>query len=344
MNEDILLHEALEAFKRETGFLLEIQSSEGTLPGRPWGDALVKLGSMGLHFHAEVKRRAAQINSGALLSQLRHLPKSEKGLLVTDYINPRLADRLRAEGIQFIDTAGNAFIDSPPVYVYIKGNRKSEIAMPEKQITGRAFKPTGLRVVFALLNDPSLINEPYREIAIRAQVALGNIGWILRELVNLGYVEEGLRAGEKQLTQQDKLVQKWIEAYPIILRPKLILGKFTTANPDWHTRINPIEYGGCWGGELAAWLSDKYLTPGKYMIYLDKHKLNAFLQTARLKRAEPGNRDEREILVLEKFWDTAIDNKKPDLAPPLLIYADLVATGDSRNLEAAERIRARHFA
>jgi hypothetical protein len=50
-----------------------------------------------------------------------------------------------------------------------------------------------------------------------------------------------------------------------------------------------------------------------------------------------------EIEILETFWPTAearqqngIDN---DIAPPLLVYADLMATADPRNIETAQLIR-----
>jgi len=42
--------------------------------------------------------------------------------------------------------------------------------------------------------------------------------------------------------------------------------------------------------------------------------------------------------VLEAFWQFEFDWPHPELVPPLLIYADLLATGDARNLETARII------
>ena len=43
------------------------------------------------------------------------------------------------------------------------------------------------------------------------------------------------------------------------------------------------------------------------------------------------------VEILGKFW--GFESAPPELAPPLLIYADLLATGDARCLEAARRWR-----
>lgn len=41
-----------------------------------------------------------------------------------------------------------------------------------------------------------------------------------------------------------------------------------------------------------------------------------------------------------KFWNFPT---KPDIAPPLLVYADLVATAEPRNLEVAKMIYDEHI-
>jgi hypothetical protein len=53
---------------------------------------------------------------------------------------------------------------------------------------------------------------------------------------------------------------------------------------------------------------------------------------------------EGNVEVLQKFWN--FDQEVvpgPRLVPPLLVYADLLATGDARNLETAALIRERHL-
>jgi hypothetical protein len=45
--------------------------------------------------------------------------------------------------------------------------------------------------------------------------------------------------------------------------------------------------------------------------------------------------------ILEMFWHPELIENPGNTVPPLLIYADLMATTDPRNLEAAEEIHAK---
>ena len=57
-------------------------------------------------------------------------------------------------------------------------------------------------------------------------------------------------------------------------------------------------------------------------------------------RADPNG----NVEVLDTFWNFHPPRgTPPDLVPPLLVYADLMATLDPRNLEVAKRIRAEHL-
>jgi len=49
-----------------------------------------------------------------------------KGTSVAGYITPQLAEQLKEMKIPFIDTAGNAYIDEPPLFVFIKGDKPDE--------------------------------------------------------------------------------------------------------------------------------------------------------------------------------------------------------------------------
>ncbi len=60
-------------------------------------------------------------------------------------------------------------------------------------------------------------------------------------------------------------------------------------------------------------------------------------------RFRHGETDERgAVEILEAFWKP-LEDEEPQTAPPLLVYADLMATGDPRNLEAARLVRERYL-
>lgn len=85
-----------------------------------------------------------------------------------------------------------------------------------------------------------------------------------------------------------------------------------------------------WGGDCGANLVDGYLIPGEFEIYSDVAS-SLLLRTGAVMPAPNG-----EIHIYKKFW---IGESKLNLAPKLVIYADLMGAGDSRCHEAALRIK-----
>jgi len=250
---------------------------------------------------------------------------------------------LRKQHVQFIDTAGNAYLNMPPVFILVTGNRRPKQAFGPKEETNRAFDRTGLKVIFAFLCRPNLVAAPYREIADLAGVALGTVGWVIHGLKDAGFIfEYGDRKG-RELIDYNRLLDRWVAAYPEKLRPKAHLGDFHADNPYWWKNFDLEEFHGYWGGEVAAAYYTQHLKPAVATVYLPKAAKSKFLARARL-RAAPETMWEGagRVKLYETFWrDTAapfLDIAKPGLVPPILAYADLIATADPRNLEAAGMI------
>ena len=91
-------------------------------------------------------------------------------------LTPPLADTLRERGVEFIDAAGNAYLNQPPMLIVVKGQRPKETFTPTEPRRGKSFQPTGLKVLFALLCQPELANKAYREIAVAARGCARNGG------------------------------------------------------------------------------------------------------------------------------------------------------------------------
>ena len=121
----------------------------------------------------ELKNRVTNAVIGNLAYQFSQV--DEQGLLIADYINPTMAERLKAMDIWFLDAVGNTYINAKPVFIYIKGNKAPE--KPTAKTLQRAFRPSGLKLTYALLCNPELVSQPYRNIAQAAEVALGTVGW-----------------------------------------------------------------------------------------------------------------------------------------------------------------------
>ena len=278
-------------------------------------------------FCVEIKTNVTKALIGQLLILKDKLPYPL--LVATNHVTDYIADQLKQNEIEFIDTAGNAFIRQPPIYIFVKGNSPPDVF---KQIQHKyAFRPTGLRVVFAFLCNPDLIKNTYREIAATAGVAIGNIGWIIRELKDLGCMIDMGKRGFK-LTQKEKLLNRWVTEYPEKLRPKLLLGRFR-GNTDWWKQKNLNYEYAQWGGEVAAAKLTKFLKPQDITIYTKQTYLNNLLIENKLKKDING-----EVEILNCFWKP--ENK--DIVHPILIYADLMATGNQRNIETAKIIFERY--
>ncbi len=285
-------------------------------------------------FVAEVKNRVTPATLGALVRQLRIFQQEQKGLLVTRYVTPQMADHMKEMGIQFIDTAGNAYINEPPLFIFIKGNRPVD-RHPKERPT-RAFQPTGLQVVFAILCNPGLENEPFRQIAKVANAALGTVGWVMRDLKKMGYLLDRGKRG-RHLLRKKELLERWVTIYPDHLRPKNLVGRYRAADIEWWKAEELTNFTAYWGGEIAAAKLTKYLKPQVITIYV-KEKPGRLLLKHRIMKEPNGN-----IEVLKAFWNFEYDWPFPNLVHPILIYADLLATGDIRNIETAEIIYEREL-
>ncbi len=333
MKENELLELALEALKKNLPTQAQIKTVKPLRDPRLRADYLLRIVMQGkeIRYYAEIKANVTKADK--LLAMMRKGEFDHPLLLVTKYINTRLADELKQNGIEFIDTAGNTFIDQPPLYIFVKGNKPDIVKTPPPK---RTFKPAGLKVIYAFLCNPGLENKTYREIAAETGVALGTVDWIMKELKELRFLLNMGKRGQR-LIQKENLLQRWVTAYPEQLRPKLTLGRFRGEYGWWQQKtLDPVKAQ--WGGEVAAAKLTQYLQPQIITIYATPQELDQLLIKNRLKRDQTG-----DVEILKRFWKPAEIWKYEDLVHPILIYADLLATGNERNIETAKMIYDQHI-
>ena len=266
-----------------------------------------------------------------------HLPniteqatKHKPMLVIAQTIFPKLKEELRKQKIAYLDDAGNAYINYQDLVIWIDGQKKEEKG---NTVTNRAFTKAGLKVVFHLLADERLINLPYRELAKMAEVGLGNINYIMTGLKDMGYV---LQFDNKRKTLQKKkeLLDRWMGGFAETLKPAIHIGNFRFVNAiefaNWR-KIRLEAHDTVWGGEPGGDLLTNDLNPAILTIYTTGNKADIMKQLKVLPEPK-GN-----IKVYQKFWNYPLELKNP-LAPPLLIYIDLMLTGDPRCQEIAKRI------
>lgn len=345
--EQTILDRALEALERTTGIHGQMIGRELRNGQGYRADTVVEIEANGQRhpYIAEIKR----VDRFAILRDIKNqyapYGQAPQPLLVTPRITTEAAEKCRELDLQFIDATGNAYLHGPGLYVLVKGQRpadKEDFPLTEQE-GKRAGTATHLRVIFAVLCKPELLNAPYREIVKVAGVALGTIGWVFNDLADRGFTTGGKRKGDRVMLERKKLIDEWITTYPIKLRPKLNPRRFKAPKPDWWKAVDITQYGAQWGTEVAAEKLTGYLRPNTATIYLHKEKgqrnLTRLVAENRLRPDAEG-----DIEILDAFWNFDDEQPMTQTVPPLLAYADLNATLDPRNLEAAKLIHDQYLA
>jgi hypothetical protein len=337
-----ILGNAVTAFQKATGLQVEIVRHPGTRAvvdkkggAIACGRIRVKKGETEWEFNVEVKPWLNIAEAG--LFEQEHARRKEWAL-ITRHTNADLAERLHKRGIQFFDTDGNAFLEGRGLLLLLKG-RKPAVYLP-RRIVGRPFRPAGMQVIFALICTPGLELRNYRDIAALAGVALGTVNETLRGLKLLGYLLEGKDIG-RRIVRREELFDQWVGIYPQQLKPRVFKGRYTAKDMDWWRTANVEELGALWGGETAVARETGKLRPEIATIYT-KGEPAQVITRYRLREDIRG-----DVELFTQFWGFQWDQGPRGVVPAPLTYADLLANGEGRNLEAAKDLRenklARYF-
>lgn len=293
-------------------------------------DALVQI--MNVDFHCEIKSNITATNINTIVNSMQKYMEAENRpvILVVKYINPNMFDKLVGLGLNILDCAGNCHIrymsGHIPVFQLTNKGEKNVFA---NEKTYPVFQDAGIKMIFYLLQDKNNVNKSYREIQEKTGVALGTVKNVIDELVIRNFI---LVTNKGRILKNRKvLLDLWVENYNQVLKPKLLMGKMTFRTNEQRTKWLAMELpeGMYWGGESAAQMIDHYLEPGAFDIYTDVP--TAYLmKTGFVKQDANG-----EIKVYQKFWKWETENH---LVPLILVYADLMGSGNSRCLEAANRL------
>jgi hypothetical protein len=286
------------------------------------GDGALKLVINGkeYYYNIEVKKDLRQYQV-VLINEIRK--QVDNVIIIAEQIYPRIKEQLKELKIPYLEINGNFFLQTDDCFCLIDTKKKVPL---RKEKTNRAFTKTGLKVIFHLLNDPELINRKQREIADVAGVALGNVPLVLNGLKETGYLLN-LRKDVYVLEKKEELINRWVNGYATELRPKLIVGKYAIRE-KWQ-EINLDRNKTVWGGEPAADILTKHLRPEKFLVYTKERNVDL------IKNYKFIPKEDGELEILEMFWE---NTSNEIIAPPLLIYAELMITGGKRNIETAQLV------
>jgi hypothetical protein len=333
--ENTLLQESVEALRR-IGFLKDVQVVPP--PQQGIGGKLRLKGAWGIAtFQVEVQPKLLESALPAL-AQHRHSEPDRRLLVVTSYVPPGLAEQLQKRHIEFLDAAGNAYLDRP-VYLFVSGRKPTH-----KPIRlNRALRPAGLRLLYVLLKNPAFLTKTQRELARAAGIALGSTPVVLQDLWQRGYLRR-TGAGHPALANTRELLFRWEQGYGELLRPKLfaqtcrIAGSAATIDDllprlDRHPAV-------LLGGELAAAALTKHLRAETATLHITDDE-KSVMSSLRLIPDPEGN-----ITLLRTFGTQNASNQGAEelhLADPLLIHAELIQMGGDRIQEIGKILLDQHI-
>jgi hypothetical protein len=334
MKERDIIDEAVNNFQLITGAKLKITAVEDRKTN---ADALLQLNFKNKlqDFRAEVKNEVRSFQLPQILKQFDG--NKLNWMLLAQYIPSTIKSELKAQHINYLEASGNCYIDTKDFYFFINDRKVTETRLAKE---GKLWNATGLKFVFALLADKGLLNANYRAIATAAGIALGNIGPLLAELKDEGFLMQGSKEKNAAyfLDNERLLEDRWVELYGTILKPKIRIGRFRRMNEtDSWKKIKNNDI--IWGGETAGALLTDYLEPEILTIYTRQDK-STLMRTEKLVPDSRGN-----VEVLTKFWSDELQQSQTQksVVPPLLAYAELATSKDSRNQETAERIKTQYL-
>lgn len=336
MKEQEIFNTAIEKLTELTGAtVLPIETRR-----RKYGDEIdavieVTLQKIRRIFDIEIKNEIRIGNLQALINLKKNTGR--EFLLICQYIPMPLKLELKLNQINYLEAAGNCYIQAPGIFLYINNQQVTEIRTPAE---GKLWKAAGLKFLFAVMQDQEIINTPYRNIADHAKIALGNVGGLLEELRKEGFLRDGLKTNNF-LDNRERLIQRWTEAYMSNLRPKLVIGNFRFIQKETMRNWKAIQEGFFkWGGENAGAILTDYLGPEKFTIYTAEPR-NKMMQKLKLVPDPNG-----PVELVQQFWKDDDEQQlfPKETVPPLLAYAELITSFDSRNRETAERIKTKYLA
>ena len=266
---------------------------------------------------------------------LKQQKVNEKLFLITRSLSEAAINKLVANNIEFIDTNGNIYLNSPAAYIFIRGKHLFQ----EKSVSDSEITSNSLKVIYILLKSPDILKMSSEELAIAAGVTSVTVNDTLKNLYKLGYLQRQ-RDGKYIITRYSKLLERWEMGYAETLRSELLLGTFTPSVKSKFTVFcasliqKAQENNFLIGGELGAAIATSYLIPTRAILYV-KENYQLIAEQMKLKPCPEG-----EIIFCKQFgfYNAYHYNQSEPIVDPLLIHAELRMENNERLEETAERI------
>ena len=263
-------------------------------------------------------------------------------ILFAPHVGRGLARHLAERGANFVDPVGNCRLQIGREQIAQIEGRPPEKAPPQ----GRGVGAPGLRVYFALLVRPELLQAPLRTIAHAAGVAPATAAVRLAELRETRLIHVDHR-GKRTLAEPLRLLERWLQGYGAVVRPKLMIGRYRlreTAVEAVEEKLTAVlgpaaEDTPTWafGGGAAAWRLTGFYRGEQIVVHLRQEAPDLPKRLGALRD------EEGPLTLLRAPGPVAFAGAEPGTVAPLLVYTELLHLGGKRAAEAATEVRKRYL-
>jgi hypothetical protein len=277
---------------------------------------------------------------------IKHTLSNYRLLLIAQKVSQLVAQQLIQKNIEFIDTQGNCYLNSPALYLLTTSNPLTTKASTESlEVT-----PSTVQLMYALLqtNDSRIHNAVASLIAKTEHISQKTIKNQLDRLYQLSYLHRQPNGGYR-IANPTKLFERWELGYIETLRPKLMIETYTPSSGRRFSDVKDdiIHYaeqeGYLIGGELGGAIATKYLNPIGATLHLPptQNPTSLFLKL-KLKPDKQGSITFMRQFGSHNAWH---NSPAPMLADPLLIHAEMMTLAtDDRIRETSDRLYNQYLA
>ncbi len=308
----------------KTPYRLNESILEVRTPGGPW------------RLSIQVKRSFLDRSLlNALISQTASKKLNNTGgtLLLARYVPVALGEQLIEAGICFADDPGNVHLRLGSEYSWTVLGRREPAPLPEADRT----TPATIQLLFQYAVEPESARWPVRDLAGSAGIGKTRVAQIRGQFVREGVLK--VRGNEFEFRMTPAIADRLVTGYSQILRPKLLLGRYRYREPSAEEFVARLSYEAATSkipyaltGGPAADAMQHFYRGSDVPVFLEEEHLRSV-------RLLP---DRTGPVVLFRPFGSLVYGREFDgrmVAPPWLIYAELLTGSEPRAREAAEELR-----
>ena len=351
--EERIAARAVDALHAKSGLRLEMTDKNSVLGTGLWPDMCFAFSESELELVCEVKSGLSRTMLEPVVKLLKSAAEGRPPMIMTNYIDAKLGEALRELDVNYADASGNAYINLSPYFVFIEGQLIADGLTQIKP--AKPFTATDLQVIYALLTKPKLLNENYRTVAQRANVAMGVCGSVLRELKDQGFFVETIvsnTSGASSVKQREwrarhQLIGRWVEQYSTLSK-RTYLGEYSAPDLSWLSSSEFVDFDAQIGGQAAVsvYANQTQRSVDGVSVYINDQQQWQFIRQMGLSKEASEHDEKNRVKVYSKFWGDDHDAKseaQPKLVHPLMVYAELIEQGNEAGRLAANQIASRYF-